>query len=272
MTTPLPQLDVVDPLQRLESAERALIELQHQLERTQRLATLGTLASTIAHEFNNLLTPMLGYAQYALGHLDDATLTKTALERTVTGAERASQIAASILAFATDDADAPIGTGFSNVAAVVQDALHCLARDPRQDGIGLTLRIDPNLQVSLPPAALQQVLLNLLLNACKAMPRGGQLIVEACGTWNGDLPAATIRVQDTGCGIDPVLLPHIFTPFVSAFPRAHEHKAGAGLGLAVCKQVVERAGGTIHVESAVGVGTTFTVTLCAQVAGSARAA
>jgi signal transduction histidine kinase len=264
MTAPLPQSDQSDPLQRLESAERALQDLQYQLERTQRLATLGTLASTIAHEVNNLLTPMLGYAQYALGHLDDATLIRTALERTVTGAERASQIAAAILAFAGDTGSASIGAGVSNVAAIVRDALDCLARDPRQDGIGLTLRIDPELNVSLAPSALQQVLLNLFLNACKAMPHGGQLIIEAGGTWNGDRALAAIRVQDTGCGIDPALLPNIFTPFVTAFPRARASRAGTGLGLSICKQVVERAGGAIHVDSAVAAGTTFTVILPAH--------
>lgn len=238
-----------------------------------RLTLLGTLAGSIAHEFNNILTPVMSYAEMALDEPADAGLARKALERAYQGCDRASRIAAAILSFAGDGRPGGEGPRCADVAAAVREAMVCLAADPARYGIAVSIEIEPGCRAAMDQVGLQQVLLNLILNAIKAMRadrRGGRLAIRATGrrtvldgsTWNASGAARddlVIEVEDTGCGIAPEQLPHIFAPFVSR--AAEGARRGTGLGLTICKQLVEGAGGSISVRSQVSVGTCFTIIL-----------
>jgi signal transduction histidine kinase len=185
---------------RVELAERQLAGLSEELERlqgqlahAQRLAMLGTIAGLIAHEYNNLMTPVLSYAQLALGEDDDAALSRKALKIAAGGAQRAAEISSAILAFARDDglmvssatsagtrgagAESPVSV---DVGEAVRSALSVLARDPAKDGVRLSLSLGERpVRAAIRGVALQQIVLNLVLNARKAMgPRGGELAIE----------------------------------------------------------------------------------------------
>jgi len=234
-------------------------------DRTQRLATLGTLAGSIAHEFNNLLTPVLSYAQLALGAPDDHELARKALQKAVEGAERAAAAASSILGFIRDDEGMMVHVGHA-----LKDALGCLARDPSKDGIALEVDVPEDAWVAISPVRLQQVLLNLLLNSRRAiMPRAGRITVRArCSTWNIPGVAAlhpedqmvAIEVRDTGCGIPADLVPRVFEPFVRG-QRRDGAERGTGLGLSICRQLITDSRGAITIESAEDQGTSVRILL-----------
>jgi signal transduction histidine kinase len=220
------------------------------------------MAAMVAHEFNNLLTPIMSYAQMALqGDPDDTAFMRKALQRSYEGSEKAARICESILGFARTEA----GRQTAHVADVVNDVFACLARDPRKDGIDLALDVPADLRVAIDPVHLTQVLLNLVLNARKALRRqgGGQLTLTARSV---DDHTAEIRVADTGPGIPESLLPTLFDPFVRGDHPGDDsadtpEPEGTGLGLVICRDLVERAGGRIDVDSSPGRGTTFTLTL-----------
>jgi signal transduction histidine kinase len=271
---PEPQLRQIDDLLRdLDQAEQRLAELQDALQRSHRLVTLGTVASIIAHEFNNLLTPVVSYAQIALqsGVENDPDLARKALQRSEQGASRAAEIAHSILGFARGgESDGPC-----QFTATLDEALRCLARQPQKDNIELTVDVPDDLWIAMAPVALQQVLMNLVLNARRAMGRaGGRLTIAA----ERQHDRAVIDIADTGPGIDPAQRESIFQPFVSSDaagdgdasdPGRSEHTgetadSGTGLGLAICRTLVEEAGGTIvAAEPRPGEGARFRLDLSA---------
>jgi signal transduction histidine kinase len=263
MPTPLDKLDQAERLLgQLEDVEGRLQQLQADLTRSHRLATLGTISSIIAHEFNNILTPMMSYCQLALQDNEDVDLMRKALQKSLNGAERAAQISSSMLGFARASDTEPT----CNVATVVEEVFHCLARPPEKDGITLTLEIPDDIDVAVNPVTLQQVLLNLVLNARQAMRRkGGQLRLTV--TSRGQTIA--IEVIDTGPGIPPDLINRIFEPFVTQRDGDDGSGKGTGLGLTICRDLVDSAGGTIHVESEQGVGTAFLIELPAAPADEA---
>lgn len=250
---PRPELaEVEEILAHFEQLEEQFRQVRDGLTHSHRLATLGTIASVIAHEYNNILTPMISYAQLALSQPDDADLMRKAVEKSLAGAERAAKISSSLLGFARDADDEHA----ADVPAVVHDAIACLGRDPAKDGITLTLDL-PDVRVLMPPLNLQQVILNLVLNARKAMRRrGGQLRIT--GRRDGD--SLMVRVTDTGPGIPAEIRDNLFEPFVThqigdtddfTAPR------GTGLGLCICRDLLRAAGGSIAVESSGPTGTTF---------------
>lgn len=246
----------IDVSQRLDDLERQLEQLIDQLKRAQRLAAVGTMATMIAHEFNNILTPIISYSQYAL-HKGDEELMRKALEKVLTNGERASGICTRIMGFA---AGGNSGSTCS-VADVVDESVACLVRDPEKDNINLRSQIDPDLAVRINADELQQVLYNLLINARQAMLQADrQGILRITGRRRDDV--VEITVQDNGSGIASDDIAHIFEPFFST--KRHNDKPdrkGIGLGLCVCRQIIEDAGGTIDVESTLGKGTTFTIVL-----------
>lgn len=261
--------------------------LGEDVARTHRLATLGTLAASIAHEVNNILTPVLSYAQLALASPADAELTRKALQRAVDCTTKASRIGSAMLGFVRVGGDASEGQQ-AVVASVVGDAVLCLGRDLAKDGVALVVRVDPALRVAMDSVSLQQVVLNLLLNAREAMRgRGGDLLIDAervavsdsRSTWN-----IRLRVADSGRGMNSAALRKVFQPFVSSHTSsipvratndsASAGRTGTGLGLTVCRMLIERAGGSIGVESVVDQGTVFTIVLpeAASDAGAIRVA
>ncbi len=258
-------------LARLHESELRVVALTAHLERAERLATIGTTAAIVAHEFNNILTPVLSYAQLAQASQNNVDLVSEALQRTIEAVVRATEIGSSILGFVRSDGDPDPKVC---VADCFQETLRCLARSPERDGVRIEINADTNCIAAIRPVALQQVLLNLVLNACDAMrPGGGTLTLTVrCSTWNNEKaprskgianaarPAAsaiTIEVSDTGRGASPELLQRMFDPFVTERTCGQ----GTGLGLAVCKRLIEEAGGAISVTSVVDEGTRFTILL-----------
>lgn len=285
---------------KLASTQLELHALYAQLERLNRLASIGTIAGMIAHEFNNILTPIMSYSQMAAAAPNDRALTQKALARTLAGSERAAKIADAILSFVRDERDEGGGENdlfhvehesaqSANVATVVRDALSCLGKESVQDGMGSTVRVPEDLTVAIHPIALQQVLVNLILNARNATAaQGGSIELSAVrvshepqtptgaadsrrapcpalvrSTWNTSANSAgaswvCITVQDTGCGMSPDQIARMFTPFDS---RALGNHRGTGLGMVITKRLIERANGWLIIESESGRGTATTIVL-----------
>lgn len=239
-----------DPQTQLDRLQAEIDRLREQLAESHRLSMLGIAAGMIAHEINNILTPVRGYARAALARPENAALCRKALERSASAAERAGTIAESILALARGETTDP---GECEIASCVAVALDCLGTDLDRDGIRLSVDAPPDVRAAISATALEQVLLNLLLNARQAMkPGGGHLSIRVggCSTWNTSI---SIEVSDTGKGIPLVFGERVFEPFVSS--------GGTGLGLAVCRALVEAAGGSIRALSREGGGTTVVVEL-----------
>lgn len=259
-------------LRRIDELIERSNHLEKELARSHRLALLGTLVGTIAHEFNNLLTPVMSYAQLALHDLDDKDLVVKALEKSLNTTDKAANIASALLGFSRE------GTGEAScpVQAALDEALVCMARTPEKDGIRFETDIQEGICAAIQPISLQQVLLNLLLNASKAVrPRHGLIRVSAaCSTWNIEAPerkkqgaCVVLRVEDTGRGIPEDSVGKVFEPFYTGFDLT-DPNAGCGLGLTICKRLIEDAGGTISVASTEGEGTTFTILLDLDAAAS----
>ncbi|HKQ48909.1 MAG TPA: HAMP domain-containing sensor histidine kinase [Phycisphaerae bacterium] len=257
----------LDVQQQLAGLERQFADLREQVTQLQRLASLGTLSAILAHEFNNMLAPVVSYSQYALQR-DDPQLARTALEKTLAAAQRLAELCPKILSMATDAASSPlipqslnplIPSPYNPLIPVINDAVSCLARDLAKDDITLTVNVPPETQACFHAPTLRQVLFNLLLNARQAMlGRPGRLSISAQRA--GD--TVELTVADTGPGIKPADLDKIFEPFFST--KRHEaelDRGGVGLGLFVCKQLMTDLGGTISVASRPGQGATFTLTL-----------
>ncbi len=248
---------------RLVELQAQLDQLRAQVRQAQQLSTLGIAAATIAHEVNNLLTPLLGYAKAAL-NTNDAGLQVKALTVTVRNVEMLSAMADRVLEISA--AKEPTRESVS-LRSVIDDAAASLCRDLSKDGIRLLVQVDESLTVWVDRLQLQQVLFNLFLNAREAMAKGhtGRLAVSAVR--RGD--QVSIEVTNTGDCIPPELLPEVFEPLRSSkgvTPNGR-HRC-SGLGLALCRDLVEENGGSISVTSDPEAGTSFTITLSAAPAPS----
>jgi signal transduction histidine kinase len=247
---------------RLAETQRQLDGLREQLTESQRLATIGTIAAVIAHEFNNLLTPIVSYSQFALQSAEsekpDLELIKKALSKAFQSSSKAGKICSSMLSLARGEST----FGDVSVQHLIDEVLLVLARDPQKDGIALRVQVQPELYVHGDPVQLEQVLLNLMINARQAMlGKGGSLTVKA-GMVEGSVEELKIQVIDTGPGIPEKLLPKIFQPFFTTKGTARKGEAkGTGLGLAICQEIIQHHKGRIEVESVVGKGTTFSILL-----------
>jgi signal transduction histidine kinase len=245
--------------QELDEASRRTERLERSLVESQRMATVGQLACRVVHEFNNILLLIIGSAGEALKHGDDAAKEK-ALRKSVECGQRAADIAGSLLGYATarqtQDQVIPADT-------LMDSAVGLIAWDLPKSGIELVRQYDTREAVRVIPGKIEQVILNLILNARSAMHgRRGRLTVAVAPEHDGFV---ALKVQDTGCGIPPEHLEKIFDPFFTTRPRGggngDGNRHGAGLGLPVARDLVRQAGGEIRVESTPGVGTTFTVLL-----------
>ena len=261
-----PAFDAAEVLGRLEAALAEVEQLRRLLEHHDRLATLGTLAATVAHEFNNLLTPGSNYAQLALRSLDapapDLALVRKALTKCQAAGVKAEKICSAILGFARAAGPAEPAAR-CEVAAVVEEAVATLGRDPEKEGIALRRHVEPGLSVAVDALQLEHVLVNLLVNARQALAgkRHGTLSISAAREATAGGAGVRIEVADTGCGIPPDRLPHIFDPFYTTKGGTDGTAKGTGLGLNLCRQIVERHGGHIRADSTPGRGTTFCLLL-----------
>jgi signal transduction histidine kinase len=238
------------------SPERKIEALEAELRQARRMAALGDLVSTTTHEFNNVLTTILNYAKLGLRHKDEASRDK-ALTKILAAANRAEKITNSVLGMARNRGHERIPT---DLAKLVESSLVLLEREMQK------YRVQVVTQFEACPAAfvcgneIQQVLLNLMTNARQAMPRGGQILLRIAHDPAAETVDLTIR--DSGSGIPPEMLPRIFDRYFTTKqgPDA-SGKGGTGVGLSMCRDIIESHQGKIRVESTVGVGTAFTLKL-----------
>lgn len=242
------------------SAEQQLAELklqvqslQQQLSQAQKMSTVGALASSITHEFNNILTTVINYAKMGVRHKDVATRDK-AFEKILAAGHRASKITTGMLSYARQQSDRrePM-----DLTVLVDDLLVLVEKDLQRHRVKLEINTQGQPWAAVNSGQVQQVLLNLIVNARQAMPSGGVLTIAV--RENRDAEQAEISVADTGCGIPAEKLRKIFEPYFTTKAPDEQGQGGTGLGLSLAKDVMEAHGGRIRVESAPGVGTTFTL-------------
>jgi signal transduction histidine kinase len=241
----------------LQEGQQQTHVLQSQVEKLQPLAMIGSASSMIAHEINNLLTPLGNYAELALQHQDDRDLVEKALRKAVMSCQRASKVMQSMMAMAHGRTQDKV-TAF--LKPLIEDVFACLARDFSRDGITVKIEVPEDLEVHAVTVQLQQVVMNLVLNAREAMlDRGGTLTIRAQSLDE----AVILEVRDTGSGIPAETLERIFEPFFSTkHPAGRPGECfGTGLGLALCKTVVDAHNGHLCVRSKPGGGTLFRISL-----------
>ena len=231
-------------------------QLRQQLLQAQKLSSVGALASSVAHEFNNILTTIINYARLALRTPADEGSRTQALERILKGSQRAATIVNSMLGFARNNSTQ---RELTDLVQLVEEVLVLADKDLSKHRIQVEKKYHGRPHAHVVPAQIEQVLLNLIINARQAMPRGGRLGIEV--RQNVRTQMVELRVADTGAGIPPERLRLIFEPFYTTKePDAHGH-GGTGLGLSVCRQIIEQHQGRIRVESLVGRGSAFTIKL-----------
>jgi PAS domain S-box-containing protein len=257
---------------RLQSERR---KLEEQLQRSQRLESLGVLAGGVAHDFNNLLVGVLGNAELLQGALKQPE-DRELCEGIISAARRASDLTAQLLAYA---GQRDVGRRQPVDLGVLWRELGTMLEGRLSKNARLDLRLDPDSIVLGDRATLTQVLMNLLTNASDALEqRAG--IIQVCtnrisepdARWKGALGAPVgpgdwvqVEVRDTGVGMDPPTLLRAFEPFFSTKERGH------GLGLASCLGIVSAHGGALSVESEPGQGSRFSVLLPASAQGLSEA-
>ena len=228
-------------------------ELRRQLLQSQKLSSVGALASSITHEFNNILTTVINYAKMGLRHQDRVTREK-AFEKILSAGQRASKITSGMLAYARTQSERrePL-----ELCSLVQDVLVLVEKDLQMHRVKLQTDYFAKPYAEVNASQIQQVLLNLIVNARQAMEGGGHLYLTVDA--NRESGLAEICVRDTGMGIPAEKLAKIFDPFFSTKKADAQGQGGTGLGLSLCREIIEAHKGRIRVESAVGKGTAFTL-------------
>jgi two-component system, NtrC family, sensor kinase len=232
-------------------AEAANARLRNQLRHADRLATLGQLAAGVAHEINEPLTNILGFAQLAQKAPGVPAQVADDLEKIVRSCLHAREVIHKLLTFARK---MPPEKSMVNLNQIITDGLYFFESRCAKAGIVVVRKLDPNLPgISADRSQLHQVVVNLVVNAVQAMPHGGSLTIETHGSAGGVL----VIVQDTGVGMTDWIKQNLFTPFFTT----KDVNEGTGLGLAVVDGIVAAHGGSIDVESEAGHGARFTVEL-----------
>jgi two-component system cell cycle sensor histidine kinase/response regulator CckA len=248
-------------IERTRNAE-ALRRAEEQLRQSQKMEAIGRLAGGIAHDFNNLLTVIGGHAQMLADELPAEIHARRDAEAIVTAAERAASLTAGLLAFSRKQVAHP---RVLNLGDILRSMSRLLRRMVGED-VPITIHVAPDVGHVLADAShVEQVLMNLAVNARDAMPDGGQLVFAL---ENVDVGAATadtlphgpyvlLTVSDTGVGMDPETRARLFEPFFTTKPVGK----GTGLGLSTVYGIVKQSGGDIRVDSEPGRGTTFRIFL-----------
>lgn len=243
--------------------EEALRNSETQLQQSQKIEAIGTLAGGIAHDFNNLLTVISGNCHLARTHPEDTDSVSKDIEMIEEAADHAASLTRQLLAFSRKQVLQPRVLDPNSSVRKLEPMLRRLV----SENIELVIIPDPALaRVKVDEGQLEQVLINLVVNARDAMPRGGKLIIQTSNVAL-DAPAArllwraqpgdyvVLSVNDTGCGMDASVRERIFEPFFTT----KEQGKGTGLGLSTVYGIVKQSGGYITVDSEPGRGTTFKV-------------
>jgi signal transduction histidine kinase len=235
---------------------------QNELIQSSKLAAVGTFAAGIAHEFNNLLGSMLGYAELGYG-INDLEEKNHSLDVVIQACRRGRSITRGLLTFARRQEHQ---RAMANLADAIDETLTLVEIDLRKSHIEIVRHVEPVPPTICDLGQLSQVVLNLITNARDAMkPHGGTLTVSLSERWNPDRQHGDwleLSVADTGSGIPEEIRDKIFEPFVTTKGAlGGSQTPGTGLGLSVSYGIVQEHGGTITVDSTVGRGTTMTVRL-----------
>ena len=251
------------------AAQDARQELEAQLRQSQKIEAIGTLAGGVAHDFNNLLTGILGFSTLALLQLDESHPAYAAVGEIQSAGERAAALTAQLLAFSRKQILSPEDVDLNKLVSGIATMLHRLIAE----NIKLMTHLSANSAlIKADRSQMEQVLVNLVVNARDAMPKGGRLSIETAeqdllsSPTPGDTdfqPGRYIRltVADTGVGMPPPVLERIFEPFFTT----KEQGKGTGLGLSTVFGIVKQSNGFLTVESVVGAGSRFSVFLPAAV-------
>lgn len=244
-------------------AEEALRQSEKQFRQAQKMEAVGRLAGGLAHDFNNLLTVIMGYSQVLLSELGEDHPLRSKIEETQKAGERAATLIRQLLTFSRKQALEPKVVALNGVVTSLESLLRRLIGEDIQ----LVIQTDPaDPRIKADPAQLEQVIMNLVVNARDAMPKGGTLTIETSSATLARSPLhylhplppgryVRLSVTDTGCGMDSRILSHIFEPF---FTTKEEGK-GTGLGLSTVYGIVTQSGGGIDVTSRINKGTRFDI-------------
>jgi signal transduction histidine kinase len=249
----------------VQKKTQELASMSQQLWQASKLATMGELAASVAHELNNPLQTIALHAESLLHQLPDDDSSRRAVEVIEQEVERMASLVANLLLLSR--------CGQQQISATcigdeLQNSLDFISYHFRSHNIGVATEIAADLPgVQGNRQQLRQVFLNLLTNASDAMPNGGALLVRARrGILDNSSPALVIEFADTGMGIRPEDLPKLGGPFFTTKPEGK----GTGLGLSICRRTVEEHGGTIDIQSLPGKGTTVRIVLPATEMETAR--
>jgi two-component system, cell cycle sensor histidine kinase and response regulator CckA len=254
----------------------ARVRNEERLRQAQKMEAIGRLAGSIAHDFNNLLTAILSYCELLLGEIRQGDPLRADIEQIRQAGQRAAGLTRQLLAFSRRQVLQPKLLSLNTVVESTDGMLRRLIGA----AIVLEIRSDPGLwHVLADPGQLEQVLVNLVVNARDAMPHGGRILVatenrelraESPARGNGVRPGSyvALTVGDNGAGIDPANHARIFEPFFTT----KEPGKGTGLGLSTVYGIVQQSGGHVTVESAPGRGSTFTILLPRHLGGESAAA
>jgi signal transduction histidine kinase/CheY-like chemotaxis protein len=266
--------ELVREIEERKRAEHEREKLEHQLRRVQRLETIGTLAGGVAHDFNNILTPILGYSDMALTQLDKSSPVRGDIEQVIKAAFRARDLVKQILMFSRQG---ELERKPAQLHLIFKEALK-LMRASLPSTIEIHEDLNPNCgSVLCDPSQMHQVMMNLCTNAFHAMRENGGILEVALDSVEVDKEFACLHVSlneghyvrltvsDTGCGMDRATLERVFEPFFTT-KKVGE---GTGLGLSVIHGIVLAHGGAITSYSELGVGSTFRVYLPALASDAA---
>ena len=254
---------IIDDITQRKRAEEDKERMQAQLQQAARMNAIGTLVSGVAHEFNNLLGAIQGYAELAMLQVDEADPSHADLTKIVRAAERGAKLTRQLLLYGRKH---PMEPTLLNLNRTVGHLLEMLNRLIGED-IAINIDLEPDLwTIQVDESSIEQVIMNMALNAREAMPQGGELTIKTENVTLDEedckaLPEARpgnfvcLSVADTGVGMDEEIMQHIFEPFFTT------KKAGAGLGLSVVYGIVKQHEGWINVYSEPGQGSTFKVYL-----------
>ncbi len=245
--------------------EEALLKSEEALRQVQKLESIGRLAGGIAHDFNNLLTTIMGYSDLISLEEDLNDTTREGVREIKNSAERAAALTQQLLAFSRKQVLQPQVTDLNHLITRLGKMLKRLIGED----IDLTTKLDSKLgHIKADPGQVEQVIMNLVVNARDAMPGGGTFTIETQGLYLDEIyhqqhPEATpgdyvlLAVSDTGHGMDEETMDHIFDPFFTT----KEVGKGTGLGLSTVYGIVKQSGGFIYVYSEPEQGTTFKIYL-----------
>lgn len=246
--------------QRVDQKTRELKRAHEHALHTEKMASIGKMAAVLAHEINNPLSGILTYAKLLRKWIDsedggnrNRQDIRESLDLIAAESRRCGDLVKNLLTFSRTT---PINLQPTNLNQVIDRSLRLIQHQLDLAGIHVQSRLDPELPlVTCDGAQIEQVLLALMMNALDAMPQGGNLWITS--TLDREDGVIRVIVRDDGCGIAPEILPKLFEPFLTT----KETGRGVGLGLAISRSILERHNGNIEVQSEVGRGTTFNVTL-----------